>query len=585
MEITQILIEKNVPCTMRDGTVLYANIYRPNQEGEFPVLLTRLPYGKDLPFYSHRYLDTNRLVSNGYVVIIQDVRGRYHSEGEFHPFTYEAEDGYDTVEWAASLPYSSGKVGMFGLSYYGFTQLLAAAERPPHLHAIFPAMTLNDQRDGGFYQNGALGLGLMETWTLESIVPDLLRRKHRDAKSYAEAIKKMANSMNHIDEWYRYAPIKDWPPIEELGVAEFFFDFMNRNLEDDVWKKTSIVDKYDRFNVPAYHVGGWYDCFLNSTIQNYTEMKKKADGKAKHYQKIIIGPWGHGDFRTGLGERSFGVHSSGDWIDLREDLTHLHLRWFDYWLKGKDTNITEEAPVKIFVMGMNKWRDEYEWPLARTKYVPYYFHSEGGANTRFGDGRLSTEKPGDETVDRFVYDPKNPVPTHGGATLYDGVNTMGPRDQRRIEEREDVLVYTSEPLKAPLEVTGHVKVKLWAATDAKDTDFTAKLVDVLPDGTAYNLTDGIVRARYRNGYKPEADLNGEVVEYEIDLWATSNVFLPGHCIRVEISSSNFPRFDANPNTGKTMKDSGETKPAKQTVYHNEKYPSHVILPIIPVEEV
>ncbi|WP_404450572.1 CocE/NonD family hydrolase [Virgibacillus necropolis] len=581
----QILLGKNVACTMRDGTVLYADIYRPQEEGEFPVLLTRLPYSKDLPFYSHRYLDTNRLVENGYVVIIQDVRGRFQSEGDFEPFIYEAEDGYDTVEWAASLPYSSGKVGMFGLSYYGFTQLLAATERPPSLQAIFPAQTLSDQRKGNAYYHGAYGLGGSKTWVLESIAPDLIKRKYTDPVEYGKVMKKLANGIDHIEEWYRHAPIKDWPLLKELGVAKYFFEQLERGMEDNDWQRTSLVDKYDRINVPAYHLGGWYDSLLGSTIDNYTEMNSKADGQSiREHQKLIIGPWAHGDFGSVIGERKFGSHASEDWIDHKEDLTNLHIRWFDYWLKGKDSHIADEAPVKIFVMGMNQWRDEQEWPLARTNYVPYYLHSQGSANTGGGDGRLSTRKPGQEPTDDFVYDPENPVPSLGGCTLYDGVNTTGPQDQRKIEERDDVLVYTTEPLNEPVEVTGPIKVKLWASTDVKDTDFTAKLIDVLPDGTAYNLADGIVRARYRNGYKPEADLSGEVVEYEIDLWATSNLFLSNHRIRIEVSSSNFPRFDANLNTGKTMLNSSDYKTANQRIYHNETYPSHVVLPIIQSNE-
>lgn len=585
--MTKILLEKNVPCTMRDGTVLYADIYRPEGEGRFPVLLSRLPYSKDKPLFSHRYLDTNRLVENGYVVIIQDVRGRYQSEGDFQPYQSEAKDGYDTVEWAASLPYSSGKVGMFGLSYYGFTQLLAATERPPHLAAIMPAMTLNDQRKGTLFQQGAFGLGLLETWTLESIMPDLIKRKYGDDTiAYAAAMLQMGQNYNRLEELYQYAPFFEWPPVKELGVADFFFDYLRHELADeDFWEKSSITDKYDQIQVPAYHVVGWYDCLLGSTIENFTELRDKAAGsEAQTQQKLIIGPWGHGDFSSVIGERSFGIHASGDWIDFQEDLTHLHLRWFDYWLKGMDTHVTKEPPVKIFVMGVNQWRNENEWPLARTQYVPYYFHSGGDAPTRYGDGYLSTEAPTDgERPDQFVYNPADPVPTQGGATLFAGVNTMGPQDQRKVEERKDVLVYTSEPLTDPLEVTGPVKVYLWAATDAKDTDFTAKLVDVLPDGRAYNLTDGIIRARYRNGYRRSPDLQGEVVAYEIDLWATSNVFLPGHRIRVEISSSNFPRFDANPNTGSTIKDSDQMEVARQTIYHTDQHPSHILLPVIPAK--
>lgn len=571
----EILLEKNVPCPMRDGTVLYSDIYRPDMEGEFPVLLTRLPYNKDLPMFSHRYLDTNRLVQNGYMVIIQDVRGRFASEGEFYPFFHEAEDGYDTVEWAAKLPFSSGKVGMFGLSYYGFTQLLAAVERPPHLHAIVPAMTLSDWQTDAVNDQGKCLVGSSETWALESIAPDQIKRKSRNKEEYTSMMLKMAGYYNNIEEWYSYKPIEKWPPLKDLGVAGFFYDFITNQLSEEAQQRMSIIHKYDHVDIPAYHIAGWYDNFLQATIRNYTQLDNKTKG-----QRLLIGPWGHGVFGSTLGERSFGLHASGDWIDYQEDLTSLHIRWFDAILKEKTSSVMEEAPIKLFVMGTNVWRNEYEWPLARTNYTPYYFHSEGQANTCYGNGRLSVEKAGSEPHDTFVYDPSNPVPTNGGSTLFAGINTMGPRDQREIEAREDVLVYTSEPLTEPLEVTGPVKVKLWAKTDAIDTDFTAKLVDVMPDGKAFNLTDGIVRTTYQDGVKQEGSTKDTINEYEIDLWATSNVFLPGHCIRVEISSSNFPRYDTNLNTGKTMVTSKEIKEAKQTILHQNEYPSHILLPII-----
>lgn len=575
---SQILIEKNVPCELRDGTTLQADVYRPNDGGTYPVLMTRLPYSKDLPQYSQMILDPIKAASHGYVVIIQDVRGRFQSEGEFRSFPSEAEDGYDAVEWAAALPYTSGEVGMYGLSYYGYTQLAAAVKQPPHLKALFPIMTFNDMRNGAAYHGGAMELGLMESWTLGTIVPDLLVKKHGPTPELASALRQYVGYVNRFDEWYRKAPVKEWEPLKAFGVTDFFFEQAAVALDDeDFWGQTSMADRFEQLQVPAYHLAGWYDVFLGPTLTNYTEMAEKT-GKP---QKLMIGPWGHGAFTPNIGERSFGVHSSAQWIDLKEDLTSLQLRWFDHWLKGKDTGITEEAPVKLFVMGINQWRDEYEWPLARTRYVPYYFHSSGRAHSRHGDGSLSPEQPADEPVDQYVYDPENPVPTKGGGTLYAGVMTMGPRDQGDIEDRDDVLVYTSQPLLEPLEVTGPVKVNLWAATDAADTDFTAKLVDVQPDGTPYNLTDGIIRAKYRNGYGSEPIRPGEVVAYEIDLWATSNVFLPGHRIRVEISSSSFPRFDRNPNTGKTMVDSTETKPARQTIFHDEEHPSHILLPIIP----
>ncbi|HLR54856.1 MAG TPA: CocE/NonD family hydrolase [Pseudogracilibacillus sp.] len=575
-----IIIEKNVPATMRDGTILYADVYRPAEEGKHPVLLSRIPYGKHDPFYSHRYLDTNRLVENGYVVIIQDVRGRFASEGEFSMFQNEAKDGYDTVEWAAALTYSNGKVGMFGLSYYGYTQLLAATEKPPHLEAIFPAQTLNDSRNGSLYQDGALSLGLFHTLMIESFMPDLMKRTYKDPAKYVEMMQKWAYEVDNIKEWYQQKPINASPYLEKFGIEGDFLEMISHELDDEAyWKLTSILDKYSDIQVPAFHVAGWYDCFLNATTENFMNLQKETN----QMQKLMIGPWAHGDFGSVIGDRSFGMAASEHMIDLQEDLTGLHLRWFDYWLKGERTKIMEEAPVKVFVMGINEWREENEWPLARTEYIPFYFHGNGKANTRTGDGSLSCKKPLNEPADQFIYNPENPVPTKGGGVLFDDIAVEGPRDQQAIEDREDVLVYTSETFTEPMEVTGPVSVKLWAKTDAKDTDFTAKLIDVSPDGTAYNLTDGIIRARYRNGYQPAADLNQEIIEYDINLAATSNVFLPGHRIRVEISSSSFPRFDLNPNTGDSLFDTTEMKPAQQTVYHEEDYSSYIVLPVIPKE--
>ncbi|MBM7655759.1 CocE/NonD family hydrolase [Neobacillus cucumis] len=576
----QIIVEKNVPCKMRDGVILYADIYRPNKEGRFPVLLTRLPYSKDLPYYSHRYLDTNRLVENGFIVIIQDVRGRFQSEGDFQPFRQEANDGFDTVEWAAAFPYSTGKVGMFGLSYYGYTQLLAATKKPPHLAAIFPAMTLNDQRNGVSYRNGAYQLGFTETWALESIAPDLLKRKYENPVERKREIQKIADYLNRLDDLYGFAPIKQWPPLKELGIADYFFEELSQSLEnEDYWGQSSIADKYRDLQVPAFHLGGWHDCFIGPTLTNYIEMNKTGP-----HQKLIVGPWGHGYFSSVQGEVFYGVHASGDWIDLEKDITDLHIHWFNHWLKGIDIGLETEPPVKIFVMGINQWRDEMEWPLKRTVYTNFYLQSNGKANIKNGDGRLSLTQPTDGATDCFIYNPNHPVPTKGGRTLFFGPMTMGPLNQHEIEEREDVLVYSSAPLTDPVEVTGNVKVKLWASSDAKDTDFTAKLVDADSNGNAIILAEGIVNAKYRNSFIPEEELAGEVVEYEIDLWATSNVFLPGHRITLEISSSSFPHYLPNPNTGESLIESDLRIKARQTIYHNKQYPSHLILPIVPAKE-
>ncbi|MEC5423646.1 CocE/NonD family hydrolase [Virgibacillus sp. C22-A2] len=573
-EIKQILIDREVPCTVRDGVTLYANVYRPSEAGKYPILLSRLPYNKNLPDFSHRYIDPIKLAMEGYAVIIQDVRGRFASEGEFEPFAQEGKDGFDTVEWAARLPYSNGKVGMFGLSYYAFTQLYAMMERPPSLKAIFPAMTGNIFKEA-FGKNGVMELAAAETWVLDSIAPDYLKRKQ--GSEYAETIKEIKSDLNKIEQWHTYTPFKEWPPVmkhpelREIYSTYIKQEFNKKALSNASYKDLGVID------LPAYHLAGWYDNFLGQTLLNYEQMSESNTN-----QKLIIGPWGHGMFHSELGERSFGIDSAGTSIDGKDDITSLHIQWFNHWLKeDKESPANSEDPVKIFVMGTNEWRSEKEWPLKRTENTPYYFHSDGRSNIDLSSGSLTTVPPEDERHDQYTHDPENPVPTNGGGVLFYNGRGAGPYDQKEIEKRDDVLVYTTEPLVMPLEVTGWIKVVLWASTDAKDTDFTAKLVDVFPDGRAYNLTDGIIRAKYRYDKEVQPGLTGEVVKYEIDLWATSNVFLPGHSIRIEIASSDFPRYDVNPNTGKTTADTVDMVKATQKIYHQREYPSHVLLPIVP----
>ena len=333
-------------------------------------------------------------------------------------------------------------------------------------------------------------------------------------------------------------------------------------------------------DIPMYHVTSWYDIFLHGGLTHYCGLRERAmtpEGRAQ--QKLLIGPWAHRFPYTapssgGTGDIDFGPNA-------RIELHETQPRWFDYYLKGIDTGILDEPPVKIFVMGENVWRDEQEWPLARTRYTPYYLRSHGQANSLHGDGRLELElmAPADEPPDRFVYDPDDPVPTCGGNTL---IIPMGVQDQSQVETRQDVLVYTSAPMPAPLEVTGPLIVKLFASSSAVDTDFTAKLVDVRPDGFAQNLADGILRTRYRaSRMRPGFLTPDQVYELTIDLWATSHVFLPGHRVRLEISSSNFPRFDRNLNTGEDQATSSRRQPAVQTIFHDSRYPSHISLPVIP----
>ena len=576
-KINQVIVEREVQATMRDGVTLYANIYRPQKAGRYPVLLTRLPYDKNLPDFSHRYIDPIRIATNGYVVIIQDVRGRFASEGEFEPFKQEFEDGYDTVEWAAKLPYANGEVGMFGLSYYGFTQLYAALEHPPSLKAIFPAMTGNLSSKGLFVRDGVTELAAVQTWILDSVGPDYLKRI--GSENYDQTMKEITNDLSNIEEWHKHRPFQEFPPVtkhRELGA--FFKSYFIDDFGDVLLAETTRkIEEQGKLEIPAYHLASWYDSHLAPTLMNYQDMQGP-----KNNQKLIIGPWAHGFFDSDIGERAFGAYASGHAIDGVDDITSLHIGWFDHWLKEENTSIKEtDYPVKLFVMGINEWRSEKEWPLKRTNYTPFYFGSDGRANVDKASGRLLMKASKEEQKDQYIHDPNNPVPSHGGGTLFYKGRNAGPRDQQEIEKRDDVVVYTSEPMTEPLEVTGWVTVVLWASSDVVDTDFTAKLVDVLPDGRAYNLTDGIVRAKYRDKDVEAARLNGEVIKYEIDLWATSNVFLPGHSIRIEIASSNFPRFDVNPNTGDTTMDTVKMVKANQAIYHGAEYPSHVVLPVIP----
>ncbi|MDV2581822.1 CocE/NonD family hydrolase [Alkalibacillus haloalkaliphilus] len=557
--MSQIIIEKDIPCTLRDGVTLYANIYRPNQSGQFPTILSRLPYNKNLPNFSHRYIDPIRLVEQSYVVIIQDVRGRFASEGEFQPFNQEFNDGYDSVEWAASLHYSNGHVGLFGLSYYGFTQMFAAMSQPPSLKAIFPAFTGHNIAEEFSERQGAVELAKLQTWMLDSVASDYLKRK-QTAEQFKLTEKQITNDLDHIFEWHRYTPYEEWPPImEHEPIQQLYTNYINNELFSDALKHTDI----NAVQTPGFHMAGWYDCFLNATINNYTETVQNNSN-----QKLIIGPWGHGVFSPYFGDRYLGLHSSGDDIEGKDDVTSLHIKWFDYWLKGKSSNVIEEAPIKLFVMGSNKWRSEYEWPLARTNYTPLYLQK---------DNRLSFNKPSEnKSYNQFKYDPNQPVPTKGGPSLFiHGINT-GPLAQNEIETRDDVLIYTTEPLEQPVEVTGPVKAYVYASSDAVNTDFTVKLTDVQPDGTSINVTEGIVRSKHQHpNFKPD-----DFTLFVIDLWATSIEFLQGHRIRIQISSSNFPMYDVNPNTGNSLRNTTEATVANQTIYHNKDYPSHVLLPII-----
>jgi len=579
-ESQSLKMETNVAVPMRDGTILYADIYRPEGPGPCPVLLQRTPYDKSMPL-SRNMLDPLKAARHGYVVVIQDTRGRYTSGGEFYPFRDDIHDGYDTVEWAASQPWSSGKVGMYGNSYVGATQWQAAKSCPPHLVAIAPRVTASNYHEGWTYQGGAFALGFNVSWTLGNLTlanfPSLAARKPIPQGRRVQ----LAQAVDALESAFRFLPLKELPHLQD-GLADYFYDWLVHPDYDDYWQRLSIEEYHSRITVPALNIGGWYDIFLGGTLRNYLGMREQgATEEARRGQKLLIGPWQHGSSRgPGIaGDHYFGLGSD----PLAIDLEGVLLRWFDCWLKGAHNGIMDEPPVRLFVMGDNVWRDEQEWPLARAQSVKYYLHSQGKANSTNGDGALSPQPPGDEPPDVFLYNPADPVSTRGGPLCCHAYFMAGGAyDQQEIERRHDVLVYSTPPLERDVEVTGPITVTLWAATSAADTDFTAKLVDVCEHGCARNLTDGIIRARYRDSRStPSLVEPGRAYGYTIDLWATSNVFKAGHRIRVEVSSSNFPRFDRNTNTGRRIAEDAELKPALQTILHSAQYPSHITLPIVP----
>ena len=575
-------LETNVPTKMRDGITLYADIYRPAEEGKYPAILTRLPYSKDVHHATQRqsYLYPQRYVEAGYAVVIQDCRGTGQSEGQHYHQRGEAEDGYDTVEWIAAQPWCTGNVGMYGGSYLGGTQWFAALTHPPHLKVICPAQASAVIRGLPTTQGGVFNLrgSLRHTIGLAS---DNLKRSSLPPEQKQAAAARLSFMMDHVDDLCSYLPLKDVfkATVPQLDVAPFYADWLEHLVDDEYWAKFYSPLPVERIELPTLHQSGWYDFMVAGVLENYLALGERGGSQiARRHRKLIVGPWVHGgELSSRVDDLDFGPAAAGSAVDIPGIL----IRWFDYWLKGLDNGILDEPPVKIFVMGDNVWRDECEWPLARTQYTPYYFHSAGRANSRLGDGVLTRALPERQNPDGYVYDPHNPAPSKGGPRVnssYVGVLF----DQQELEKRNDILVYSTPPLAADVEVTGPVQVRLWAASSAVDTDFTAKLVDLWPDGRAYNLIEGIIRARYRESASQAKFIDpGRIYEYRIDLGATSNVFKAGHRIRVEVSSSSFPKWDPNLNTGHPIGMDAEIKVAAQTIYHDRDRPSQIMLPIIP----
>lgn len=562
----EVAIEHGVTAKMRDGVLLRADIYRPKAEGKFPILLQRTPYNK-----SGGVSFGVRAASRGFVVIIQDVRGRYSSEGEWYTFKNESNDGYDTVEWAAALPYSNGKVGMFGGSYVGATQMLAAIAHPPHLAGICPVVTASNYHDGWTYQGGAFEQWFNESWT-SGLAQDTFDRVVGNNTNALLGMGKLPLTSY---------PLFNFPDTSATlsstnVLAPYFIDWLAHPSYDDYWKRWSIEEHYADINVPSLTVAAWYDIFQGGSLRNYSGTRAHGGDGARSGQRLLVVIGGHAGSGQKIGDVDFGPAAA----EFDED--EVTLSWYEYLLKGAQNRFAKEKAVKIFVMGRNEWREEDDWPLARTQSRKYFLHSDGSANSLRGSGSVSTIPPLKESPDRYVYDPANPVPTTGGPLCCDGWHMPpGPRDQRPVEAREDVLIYSMPAFAADTEITGPISLELFAKSTAVDTDFTAKLVDVAPNGFAQNLTEGIIRARYRDSQETPALMNpGQVYKFTVDLWSTSNVFLKGHVLRLEVSSSNFPRFDRNLNTGETQSTGEKFVPATNTVYHDAEHPSALVLPVV-----
>lgn len=556
--------EFNVLVPMRDGVKLSVDIYHPDAPGKYPTLLWRTPYSNNT---AGEVAQGKWYASRGYVVVKADVRGKYDSEGDPYTYRYEADDGYDTDEWIGSQPWSNGKIGLMGGSYLGYTEISQAIRGSRFLTAMSASVTTSDIYNNWVYVDGAFFYGFAFPWGAASM--DGRVGQTRNPDDWPRAFHNLPVATSDVAASHVNQPYRDW---------------LQHPLRDDpYWKNISFEDEVQNIAIPYLTVDGWYDLFLRGAINDH--MKIRANGRteaARKGKRLILGPWSHDTGVRWVNRPSATDRGIDFGPEAELDPQFIYLRWHDHFLKGIDNGADRDPPVTIFVMGENRWRDEQEWPLARTQYTKYYLQSDGTANTLTGNGVLGTAPHKGAPVDTFTYNPSDPVPTGGGNTCCSSV-PGGPYDQRKIEERPDVLVYTTPVLSDAVEVTGPLRMMLYAATSGKDTDWTVKLVDVHPDGYAQNIQDGIIRARYNGaiGKSPTLLEAGKVYGYDIDMWATSNVFLPGHRIRLEISSSNFPRFDRNLNTGEDPAAGTRMEVAKQTVHHSARYPSHVILPVVP----
>ncbi|MDA0364950.1 MAG: CocE/NonD family hydrolase [Chloroflexi bacterium] len=565
-----LLYEEFVPIPMRDGTLLAASVTRPAGDGPFPTVLTRTPYDR-----TNQRANGVAWANAGYAFVRQDVRGRFDSAGEFWPFRDDPADGYDTIEWIAEQPWSDGRVGTTGASHVGTVQYLLAPTRPPHLTAAIPEFAPVSVYDRWWYHGGAFRIGFNLAWITMLSVDNLRHFPERTAR-LMEAREQLWVTPSAMRAQEPLALFREWTPLEypvSEGVFgnDWYQQFMARPTRDAFWDHVDFRTQHAEMDTPMLHVGGWYDTFCQGTIDSFTGLREHArTPEARAGQRLIMGPWRH----VNWGEQTVGEMDYGPAL-LEVNPFETRRRFFDHHLRGLENGTERDKPVMVFTMGENAWHGYDAWPLSTAAETPYYLQPGGG---------LSPVPAGSEERVSFRYDPNDPVPTLGGC---EWVNfPCGPFEHAPLDGRSDVLHFQTEPLESAVEVTGQVFARLRVASSAVDTDFTAKLLDVHPDGRAYNLCDGIVRARYRDGFERETPLTpGEPVELEVDLWSTSNLFQAGHRIRLDISSSNFPRFAPNANTGEapfSFRPGEERRVvAENTVFVGGGHGSCVVLPVIP----
>jgi putative CocE/NonD family hydrolase len=565
-------VETDVMVPMRDGVTLATDVWIPDGDEPRPTLLVRLPYGKN-QFPQMMYLpSTPSLVEAGYCVVWQDCRGMFRSKGDFRPNADDDVDGADTIAWIRAQRWCDGTVGMYGLSYLGMTQWAAASESPEGLGAIVPTVTTTDLYSTPWYGPG--GVPHWHTVLTWSVQQSLLCELSALAKGTGDVdtLIQLSTMLAGSDALLAKLPMTDHPLLEK--TAPWLSEWLGHPDRDEFWVDDSVLEHLDRVQVPALHVAGWFDLFVDSAARTYARMKTDGGSEAaRSEQRLIIGPWDHLNQEGVYHDRNFGPMATA----YAADLAGAHVRFYDRHLRGYAEAHTG-APVRIFVMGIDQWRDEQDWPLPDTQYVDYHLDGAGG---------LTTQLPATDASDSYEYDPADPVPTLGGRLIMPVPVGTGPVDQRPVEERPDVLCFTTPVLDEPVEVTGHVSLVLHVSSSAPDTDFTGKLVDVFPDGRAMYLTDGILRARYRTSLaEPELLTPDQTYEVTIDLSVTSNVFLPGHAIRLEVSSSSFPRYARNTNTGGVIAEDGPDQlvVATNRVFHGPSHPSRLVLPIIPTRE-